>query len=536
MVNQKKIKCINALVMVFLIAISFFLASKTVIIGDEIYHCFNSYSSPWDFLVNAHRGRYFAWIELKLFGYVLPKLAGIHFQENIFTWLMRAVNVVISCYILSSFAFIFNKKNLLMPFLIVISYIYLWVTTLGYHTYMLDVEHNVSYLFMTMFQLLFWMFTIEYIVNNKIPLRKHLFRNCAILFCLGISTEFCNISTLISVMLLALWFLLKNCFDNKWDVNKVFQKIKTIDINVYLPIIFLIFGMFLYFISPSFQQEMHSRTVSGENKLLSCIASLKGFWNEYYLTLFVENAQKFYIILSLAAILFFFSDDKIKVKKILTIILIIFLGIWVFYFTLIYSGRTFYDGVSFWVISIDLRIIYDRVFLAVIFLLYGSILAFCSKRKVLIGIISIALLVYSGGILVSNFDLYKKDYKNTIKEMQYRKTTMYIIEKMYLFYALQNKTAILPAELVTCKDKGFLCTYLTSDQPVVIGKKYTSPVWNIYFPPMHKGINLQEYYFINKKDAMNKFEKAGGVISKDELENPNFNKLLSKNFILKNTN
>lgn len=205
--------------------------------------------------------------------------------------------------------------------------------------------------------------------------------------------------------------------------------------------------------------------------------------------------------------------------------------------SLILSGKSFYGTDQFWLVHSDLKVVTRMMFLAALWILIGYFLTLVSSK--INFIISSGILLYSSYTFYSNIPIYEKLYDSLKKA----RSNWYMTEKLYRFYSLHQQTAVLPAN--SYADQRFFHEQLYwSDQnhpmnwPGTTFVKLNYPA--IYYKDLrilkdknyNEAYNKNSIYYVpyiltNKTVALQQYSNMGGILTKEELNNPDFNKLFN---------
>ena len=106
------------------------------------------------------------------------------------------------------------------------------------------------------------------------------------------------------------------------------------------------------------------------------------------------------------------------------------------------------------------------------------------------------------------------------------KRKAYMMEKILRFYYLKKERPILPKEILSGNDFG------SWDHENVGEYDRENKINSSYYPRIYKDNISAELGYSLEDNAFEKFYKAGGTFSADELENIKFSRLFSEDFVL----
>ena len=148
--------------------------------------------------------------------------------------------------------------------------------------------------------------------------------------------------------------------------------------------------------------------------------------------------------------------------------------------------------------------------------------------SILFTVVLTAFLAVQTPFVVSSMSIWKTASNET-------KVTTYCFEKMYRFYSLQNKTALLPDDSLM---KIFKIQPYIDDADVDINEQITDRTFfkntsfMTYYKNFYKNGNIVPYKFIDAKKAVKIFYEEGGMIDSKEVSHINFQNLYNDKFIL----
>ena len=177
---------------------------------------------------------------------------------------------------------------------------------------------------------------------------------------------------------------------------------------------------------------------------------------------------------------------------------------------------------KYWLLHPGLLTDFSIVLIAIFFLLLGYILSIekNSKMKIIILILSIFI---SSSLIIQNFSLEKIKFIHSYKNI---KESMYINDKISLFYLKQGKTVVIP------KEQFFYIIPDIHPDELMSNKQIYKQIYDkerarylIYLERNYKVNVSSGITFLPYNDAMEKYKKLGGNFSEEELEKIKFSKL-----------
>lgn len=497
--------------------------------SEDFFQIFYNYKNFWEFYSTADHGCFISWIYIKLIGYYIPTLLGMHPSSSLFSNIMVAFDFAIYIFLISNFASIFTKRKTLMPVWYILAF------AIMYHLFFCMLYGCVTtycrhfrYVFTAVFYFLFWGYFIKIFVEQQIT-KRQTFYISTISFLVGLSTECVNLSTFFSIIIFIFCQLIIIINKEKGSILNALKHIKNIDRIFYISAFWLILGIVCFYINPGFWLLAKQRQAVSNIDNLSVVWNLiHDFMQSLFKILFVLDYQIglsiALIVLSLIILILYKNNEKSR--RIVLSAWILVIGVCAFDFTLIIPGKTFFDGYSFWIVAPELRAFVFAVFLSANFLLIGHLIENIISSKKRETIISIILWAISITSLIFVCNHYMLDYKNSVENTLKLKKLTYKIEKMYVFYGEKNETAILPKSLSLEKNVGHIILSLG------IFKGYPSWFLTPYYTTIYDKKSYVPIKLLPDEEAMKEFNSRGGVFEPGEIEKCDFNKLLDKDFVL----
>ena len=339
-------------------------------------------------------------------------------------------------------------------------------------------------------------------------------------FVAGTSVEITIFSLVMFVCLLFLYSLAVNKFTKNDNLLKSL-KINT-NKNFYIPSLSLIAAAILTTASQSGFQAMAVTRGLGKTLITQelIISFTKTFADKYI-------SDNCVLIISLIILFVLSLIFAVKNKEIKVVILPVFFIISLFttVFSLIFLGRTCYDG-GFWLNHSNIIFLYDMLlsFPLLYFLnyLYKNFkeLKFLKRLKTEIFIFPLIITV----LLTIMFKMQMHNAQ--ITQDITLKRNAYMMEKILRFYYLQNRQPVLPRDNLSKSD--YDCWKDGNDNTNYTDNKIVLS----YYPRIYKDNISAKLGYRLEDNALEKFYKAGGTFSREELENIQFSRLFSEDFIL----
>lgn len=354
-------------------------------------------------------------------------------------------------------------------------------------------------------------FITAHFTQNKLPDEKYLKPLTIIAFLTSMSSMFVNLTVGFLLLGICIYLLILNRNTDKKDIK---EKGKT----VYIPTIAYAVGAVVFGFYPSYFNYF-----STDINFLPFLKSLFKFF-------IISNIFEVALILILSAILYFLALHKSTyIKRTIFSVYTTLFGAFI-YFMLFTETETAID-----ILLADSLILLRILMMSFVFLLFGACLREHTSEPKELKILSIlftvvltAFLAVQTPFVVSSMSIWKTASNET-------KVTTYCFEKMYRFYSLQNKTALLPDDSLM---KIFKIQPYIDDADVDINEQITDRTFfkntsfMTYYKNFYKNGNIVPYKFIDAKKAVKIFYEEGGMIDSKEVSHINFQNLYNDKFIL----
>lgn len=465
-----------------------------------------------------------------VFGKYLPIL----FHTNPHTFSMtvgaavRSFDVVLLCFLLPFCMYIGRKKDGFFPVIVVFSALYFCYASANMEyncfncmeiptyqlrgSFMMLTEYSQHFGQLLTFVLgLFALINIvSAFVQNKIPEKKQLVPICIISYLTAVSSMYVSVVVGVSLLLTVVYYLIAE------SKNENYKKNLSV---LAMPLVAYVLGVSTFACYPKY---LNYFTLD-----FSFIKFAKGFL-EYAV---FENSLEFAAIVILSATLFLLALNKTTyIKRLIFSVFSTLLGVAAYFFLF-----TKLDNYAVYILT-ESQVLMRLTLFALILMLLGACFRELQNEKktkkiiaVLCSILFVAFMAVQIPFVITSVGLWKDASKET-------KETVYSVEKMYRFYSLLNKTALLPDSSLV---KIFEVSTLLEDKNLENVEKIDSSVFVkntpytcAYYKTFYKNGEVVPYKFIDTKLAMRIFFEEGGMIDADELKHIDFQKLKDDKFVL----
>ncbi len=525
MKNNVKISLGFIYVLIFIFFVWFL--SDDVFSGDDISGLLSLLNGGGQYNVDG----FFTALISNFVGITIPEFLHINLHQFSMTagaWI-RAFNTVLLCFVLPLFAFNGREKGKSFILFSLFSLFYFcyassnmnfdWANPYELPNY----EIFGSFILLTEYashfgqflSLLLGLSVVYFIIShfsqNKLPDMKNLKILTIIAFLTAISSMFVNLIVGFLFFGVCVYLLILNAKTNP-------KLIKENGKIIYIPAFAYVFGSILFGIYPSYGTFF---SFSGLN-----FTFLKSLFN----FLILSNVLEIALLVILTAILYFLALHKSTyIKRSNFAVYVTLLGAFV-YFLLFSSAE-----IKVAVFLTESLVLFRMLVISFIFLLFGACLReHTSEPKelkivsVLFSIVLISFMVVQIPFVYTTMSIWKTAAKET-------KVTVYCVEKMYRFYSLLGKTALLPDDALL---KIFKIQSFVDDKNVQQNEKITSRTFFkntsfiSYYKKFYKGAEIVPYKFIDAKKAIKIFYEEGGMLDKNDVSKVNFQKLYDNKFVL----
>ncbi len=468
--------------------------------------------------------------------------------------ILRAICTAWLSYLLGSSLYISRKKDILMPFYVLL----IFFICLSYNLFEFDNIYLFwSYPFQMIFYILTWKWIIEHFVEGKEEKlsKKNITLYSLTGIILGTTSFYLNIVSFFTVIFSTIFALVLK----RKKENMLAQNIIKFGKNLHIPILFFFLSFAITYLNPiPWKISYAFKQVEATFEFFKGILfSIPEFLNTYLNHIILHFVPVFLCIILLIIAVYFLTPDKEKFKRLLFIISTIALSIFLFYFSLIIVGKTFYEQGKFWLNHQSVYNLYKITLLFLTLCLFSYLINLINNSKKSKIIANISLILILSIMLINDnklIDTINYTFKEQPSISKNNRQAIYLIDKLCIFYYLKDEPAKLPinsvlnmwTRILIFPFKDLIEIY--GDEPSVEKKyneflEYTNQLienrtvikdsiyLNTYLKQVY-GINYDKgYILMSDDDAMDEFKKEGGIINSKEIEKGNFQKLLkySKN-------
>ena len=524
---------------------------------DDFYNSFFYTSDWWEIIKSADHGRYFSWVYQKLAVHGSSLLLNTHPNDNLVLRFIVGFNIALVVLFISQFSTKpFHKKT--SPVMMIITALVLS------HLYTISIQnitrYNQHFAYQSNLIIFFFIWGIigTYFINNTLPQAKHLVKNSVLALILGLSAHFNIFSSIGSIGFLVIYGIVSFAREEAWDFIKIINRFKQLGKGIYIPLLFFVIGMVGYFSAPHFQYLLGERSPSGNNRILEALKLLPEFIPQWIIKVFIGQSAILLVFSGIIGIwviiwhhirygvkeeslVLSFDNKENSTKSIRVVVFALALVVGVAFFNgaLVMSGKSYYGQDLFWLVHPDLAVLTRMIFFSAVLILVGYIFTIQSSQKEIKT--KRVLLILTIFLACIRIPFYKYEYYGSIEQ----RIQWYQTEKIYRFYSLQGKEAILPASsydeernLLWHKQLGGNYPqgwpgegYVNLNYPVVYYKDIDDVESRMGIPvPRPKA--LIPYILTNSNIALQLFKDAGGEITEEELKDPVFDRLFDEDFVL----
>ncbi|MCR5262074.1 MAG: hypothetical protein K6C94_09605 [Candidatus Gastranaerophilales bacterium] len=372
-----------------------------------------------------------------------------------------------------------------------------------------EYSQHFGQLFNLIIGLCFLYFLIFHFTQNKIPDKKHLFLICIFSFLTAMSSLFVNVVCGFALTAAVLYLFIINIKSLKNENTKIllFPFLSYIAGSI----AFAVYPGYLNFFKTDFNFLKISKTIFKNFVML--------------------NSMEIALIVILSAILFFLAAKKTTyIKRTLFVVYASLAGAYTYFY--LFSSLNFLIPTFLTESQVLLRIL----LMSFVFLLFGSCIKEHQSEPKELKVISACFSLLLAAFFVVQAPLVWASMSIWRNVSQETKNVTYCIEKMYRFYSLRNKTALLPDDSLL---KIFKIRNFVDDKNVDIDEMITNRTFfkhttftEEYYKTFYKNPNIVAYKFIDSKTALKIFFEEGGMIDAKELGHINFQNLYNDEFVL----
>jgi len=454
-------------------------------------------------ILDTDQGLLWSWHFEKFLMHVLPSVLHWHPQQNIFVAIVKGIDFALYAFLLSLF-FKPMVKKIPNPLVVLINTLLVfYIIFLVDIVIIIHINQHLKYFLNLIIGGFIWYIWINEFLNNKFLLKENRIRDCIFAFILAFSGHLVNIPTIVFLTGLVLYEIFKTK-----DYSANLKKL----LPVLIPLV-LIYAicLLLYLNIPGFTYQRNIR--APQDPIL--IYSFTHFWDftqKFFECIFSKKYIWSFLILNVIGFIgLFFNRNKID-KKYLVITISIFLANFVFQYSLLTCGTTFYDHKSYWFKSSELQVTFLCYLVINCNIIYGCLYRCINKTKFKIAyILSIFILIN----LIYPINIAIKNIKSAYNAEIIQRIAIYKVNKLYRYYSLkQGNTIYLPAEYYN-----HINNYIG---PIIL-VNFTNNMELIYHVKNKKKVEITD------KKVINEYE----LFTEEEIENIDFKKLYDDNFILR---
>ena len=441
------------------------------------------------------------------------------------------------CYFMADSVNIFKKeKYLFTPFVFLLCFLLLFLLNLieiYSHTQFFGYSICLIFLFYGYSQI-FKFFTSQKKPENS---TKTLCLNTFAAIFIGQSSYMENISFLIVLLLVGLWFLVKFGREASWSFSEIISKFSAGGKAIYVPIsAFLLSIFYTYlniFVGLKFQN--YQDVVSSSEFFQNSISGFGTFIKAYQIYL-LDLLPYLGVIAFFLILAFFFTKDKKEYIRFCFIDIATVFSLLFFFFSLWILGTTYYnEGCWLRHIGMTLLLKTSLIYLAVCtFGFFIHILPTKDWLKNVIVIVLTTVLLFVLPTTKENRIHFNYKFTEIPEEGKEIRKSFYIVEKMSLTYYFNGKRIYLPESCLKNFPKEYILTDL-DDKQVFLSDDYNNKLQTnkqyqneelhlekIYFKNVYGIYSLLKVTFVPDEIAYEKFKEAGGTITNDEIEKNDF--------------
>ncbi|MDD3237968.1 MAG: hypothetical protein PHV37_07730 [Candidatus Gastranaerophilales bacterium] len=498
MLRKIPLQIVNTVIFIcIVVGVTFYLQYDIYEFDDYLQSFFYTYN-PMDLWKNADHAKYISYIMQKMVCHSSSLLLGIHPNENIIPRLFVAFNFALLPFLYARLTKLSANKKYTNPLVYLTAFFICFSLTLLHTDYLLRLNQHFEYVFCFILFLLFLYPVLEYFFKEEIPQRKHLLRNSLLFFINGISSYFNVYMSLWVLSYIAIYSKLKY----KFSFKEFFSGEKYVGIR--LPIIILLGGLGFILTNPNLQilSGKRSHFVSIEHFLRY---DLFPYTSEWIHSMFTIPAVFILNVLIIGLFVFLYWKNK-KISKIMTTSIIIIVAGLLFFYALIFCGKTYAFGRYYWISFSRVFLVHYYFILIPLFLLWGEASKNLKNKYCLLPFCC-SLIMF-----ISFIPYFKNNYENTKLVRQ----EMYKIIKSEKFYISKGaKYAVVPKKYV--------------DWDVYTYTKYYYNWCLCIFYENYKLVYHQvpiPLHFVTDEDFIKIVQKDGLIFTKEELEKSDFNNFL----------
>lgn len=358
------------------------------------------------------------------------------------------------------------------------------------------------FLFISLFSLL-----INNINNYS---RKHLFFIFLLTFISAISNELIAFSTFIGFIT---YFLLSK-IQRKPD-----EKIQTILIHI----LYSFFGIIVMLWAGAFTRK-NDLEIQNIQYFINIIQSVPEFSKEYIKYIIVQYIPAYFLLICQFLFLYFKTNRDKKVIETAQLMLCFLFGFLIFFYLLIFLGKTYYWPGKYWVIHPDLHVMYKLILFSFNIVFFNIIYKYKFLKEKMISFIFIIVTII---LCFKNYNFYAVFLQDRIIPL---KMETYKAEKIIRLASLQHRNALLDNRI---GEDGYLWALHKNVQNYTADLYINNISYISYLKNIEENSEMQNFVIFTDSDtANNDFNKNGGIFTEEEIRNINFTRLRDKRFLL----
>lgn len=477
----------------------------------------------------GHGEKYIGMFLDKFFSYGLPCMLGIH-PENFqisYHAVIRAVFMTFTLLATGRFVSLYEKSKLLYLFF----YIFLIVLTIKYipESGIIYVYYAFyRYCFSILFFSLFWIFiykNITWLEDNKSKWKLIGVSLCG--YVIGTSSEIIFFTSCTLISLIIVWKLISFILKNKVKNNTVKNSLQIrLNRNFYIPVIFFAMGVTLFVSSIGF------REVSAERGMTNIVVT-RDLFNEFmyhFMNNCIYSIKEFWIAYIILVCFILYLSIRNKDFKVLIFVSCLLFSLMLVILSLVLCGKT--NGNFFFINHGNILFLYKMLVL----IPFGIMISYISKyifkdnkyHSLIVSCLAAILFFFVNiNLLINNTNIIQ-DIISSQDFLLKQKQNNYISEKITRYYYLNEKPVILSVELADENTHYLDKIDETTNTVYEINQLTHAVYYNIY-----KTIPDVSPYICVKDNAIDELYNNGGYVTKEELNNLDFNRLYDENYVLK---
>lgn len=485
------------------------------------------------FMMPIH-SRYFGEVLERMIG--LGNLYGIHPMDyiNSIGALSIAATYAFLCYVITDSMYILRKKDYFFPVFFIFVYLILsgcnyvediiWTQFWGYPA-------QIIFLFLSLNMV------IKYFTIKKVPCSaKEIILSSILTMLLGQACEFSNISFLFLLMILLGYFLLSIKFNPKLIINKIRKE----NIGLYIPLFLFLLVFVAAYTNPYFWEcAKIDKNIEITNEFLTnSLFGLKDLIFDYFNILICQN--KFILTIIIACIIFILISPKKREENIRYVLinLFILLGILLFFFMLLFLGKSDYNYGESYLFHCSLNTLYKLSLLYICFSILGRFLSVYTdiKYKFILCFLFCLFFAFNNPI----FQHIKYIYGDRISEAKKVRRQWWIVDNIVNYSIYTSKDIYLPASAILNLSNSstfFLDTdtdlSYTNENIMNSNGKYIDEALEGYAIYLNLTYNIPKkragiLYIVPDKIAIKKLPEIKEIFNKSSSDEMNFSQIKEK--------